>query len=126
MKYDEAKQHALGYAAGREDVSGIPTADNGHSWRDGFTLFAEAYAKAWDEYNREARFMMTNARDAYDTWQASGGQTIFSDEWRAMQQDEENRNYTDLESLFESYNSDENTETPGDHADDTLGHGQTL
>ncbi len=77
MQSEEAIQHGLGYAAGREDVSGVKTAESGET--PGFMAFANAYGAAWQEYNDEKRFYMTNARDAYDTWQATGGQTIFRD-----------------------------------------------
>jgi hypothetical protein len=77
MTREEALQHALGYAAGREDASGVPTAQPGE--RAGFTAFADAFADGWDEYNTERRDMMTNARAAYDRWQATGGQTIWDE-----------------------------------------------
>ena len=78
MNKSEAMQHALGYAAGREDVSGVKT-HNGRDTPDGsgFIRFAEAFAGAWDDYNNERRGMMTNARDAYDSWQRTNGRTIF-------------------------------------------------
>ena len=75
MKKSEDLQHGLGYAAGREDASGVPTVSPDD--RSGFIAFAEAYAAGWEEYNTEARGFMTNARDAYDTWQATGGRSIF-------------------------------------------------
>jgi hypothetical protein len=82
MDKEEARQHALGYACGREDASGTPThpamgKTSGDSvpWMD----FAEAYAEAWDDFNHEKRWYMTNARSAYDTWNASKGVTIFRD-----------------------------------------------
>lgn len=53
MNQQEATQHGLGYAAGREDASGVRTADRGHSCRPGFIMFAEAYAAAWGDYNSE-------------------------------------------------------------------------
>jgi hypothetical protein len=76
MSKDEAMQHGLGYAAGREDASGTPTVEPGT--RPGFMAFADAYAEGWDDYNSQRRWYMTNARDAYDTWQATAGLTIFS------------------------------------------------
>lgn len=75
MNKEEARQHALGYAAGREDASGIKTAEP--TTLPGFMAFADVFGQAWDDYNNQHRFMMTNARDAYDTWQATNGQTIF-------------------------------------------------
>lgn len=78
MNKEEAMQHGLGYAAGREDASGKATAGSTIE-RSGFAVFAEAYAEAWDEYRNGRRSMMTNARDAYDTWQLTGGETIFKD-----------------------------------------------
>jgi len=76
MKHEEAMQHGLGYASGREDASDVKTIDptgQGMGWM----RFAEAYAAGWDAYNTEQRFFMTNARDAYRTWQESNGLTIF-------------------------------------------------
>jgi hypothetical protein len=81
MRYEEARQHALGYAAGREDASGVLTADSdGVPARSGFILFAEVFAQGWGDYNCEQRFYMVNAASAYDAWQLSGGRTIFRDE----------------------------------------------
>jgi hypothetical protein len=72
-------QHGLGYAAGREDGSFQPTVlsavDPGVS---GFSAFAQAYAKSWDEYNAGTRGMMVSAQYAYDSWQRTGGRTIFA------------------------------------------------
>ena len=76
MNHDEAVQHGLGYAAGREDASRIRTAEPGTT--PGYMAFAYAYAQAWDDYYAERRFSMTNCRDAYDRWQASGGRSIFA------------------------------------------------
>lgn len=82
MDKREAIQHGLGYAAGREDGSGVatvPAADRPDlAGVGGFAAFAYAYGAAWDEYNREERYYMTNARDGYDAWQATGGVSIFS------------------------------------------------
>jgi hypothetical protein len=80
MKREAAKEHALGYAAGREDGSGVPTAQPDQ--RSGFIAFAEAFADGWDEYNQERRGMLTNARSAYERWQATGGQTIWDEHER--------------------------------------------
>jgi hypothetical protein len=79
MKHEEALQHALGYAAGREDASGTRTASGRWTRQksSGFMDFADAYAQGWDDYNHERRVSMTNARDAYDQWQATSGATIF-------------------------------------------------
>jgi hypothetical protein len=70
MTHAEALQHALGYAAGREDASGVKTHGD-------FTKFAEAFATGWDDYRAEKLGMMTNAREAYRRWQESRGATIF-------------------------------------------------
>ena len=75
MTKQEAMQHGLGYAAGREDASGVITLST--SERSGFIEFAEAFAQGWDDYNSERNCYMTNARDAYDSWQRTSGQTIF-------------------------------------------------
>lgn len=79
MNHDEAMQHGLGYAAGREDASGTRTAEvpGDPQMRSGFLAFADAYARAWDDYNTQRRCMMTNCKDAYDQWQATGGRTIW-------------------------------------------------
>ena len=79
MNHDEAMQHGLGYAAGREDASGVRTAEvpGDPQMRSGFLAFAQAYAQGWDDFNSGARCSMTNARDAYDRWQESGGRTIW-------------------------------------------------
>ena len=78
MDKDEARQHALGYASGREDVSEVPTvraanAPDGIGW----LAFADAYALAWDEFNAGERFSMTNCRAAYEAWQDTAGVSIF-------------------------------------------------
>lgn len=78
MLKNEALQHAIGYASGREDTSNIPTVPSlEHPDRAGWMAFADAFAKGWDDYNADRRYWMTNARDAYNTWQASNGRTIF-------------------------------------------------
>jgi hypothetical protein len=78
---EEAMQHGLGYASGREDGSNVRTVDSpGTECRMGWMHFAEAYAQAWDDFNHERRGYMTNCRDAYDAWQASEGRTIFKRE----------------------------------------------
>jgi hypothetical protein len=80
MDTNEAMQHGLGYAAGREDSAGVPTSRAANAPDGvGFMAFAEAYAAAWDEFNHGARYSMTSARSAYDTWQATHGVSIFSD-----------------------------------------------
>jgi hypothetical protein len=75
MQATEAMQHGLGYAAGREDASGEKTA----ALPDhvGFIAFATAYARGWSRYNAETMHFMVSARDGYDAWQASNGQTIY-------------------------------------------------
>jgi hypothetical protein len=78
MNKPEALQHALGYASGREDASGTPTAAPDH--RAGWLAFADAFADGWDAYNNDRRHWMTNAQDAYATWQATSGATIFRDD----------------------------------------------
>lgn len=80
MDKSEAVQHGLGYACGREDASRVPTspaanAPDGVGW----LAYAEAYAAAWDEFNAGDRFYMTNARSAYEAWQATAGESIFTD-----------------------------------------------
>lgn len=77
MQEQEAMQHALGYAAGREDSGGPKTAEP--AGQPGFMAFAEAYAAGWARFNREAWYMMPSARSAYDSWQATGGATIYGE-----------------------------------------------
>jgi hypothetical protein len=79
MNTEEAMQHGLGYASGREDASGVRTAEvpgDVHQ-RSGFIAFAEAYAKGWDRFNRQILWCMVNAQAAYDAWQESGGRSIY-------------------------------------------------
>lgn len=76
MTKEEAMQHALGYAAGREDGSEVKTIDpKGDNL--GFMRFAEGFARGWDDFNKGHNWYMTNAQVAYDTWQESKGTTIF-------------------------------------------------
>jgi len=80
MDTSEARQHALGYAAGREDASGVSTSRAANAPDGvGFMAFADAYAAAWDDFNHGARYFMTNARSAYDAWQETAGVSIFRD-----------------------------------------------
>jgi hypothetical protein len=81
MNTEEAIQHALGYAAGREDASSVRTVHPDPANKGtGFFQFADAYAAGWTAYNSQTRFYMTSCRDAYDTWQATSGRTIFKDD----------------------------------------------
>ena len=79
MTRTEAISHATGYAAGREDASGIrtygSTADT-----SGFYQFALAYAAAWEQYNTEQLSHMRNCRDCYETWQETHGCSVFAEE----------------------------------------------
>ena len=78
MNHEEAMQHGLGYAAGREDASFVAThPSDTEPELSGFHAFAKAYADGWDEYNRGERGYMTTAQYAYDSWQRTGGRTIF-------------------------------------------------
>ena len=78
MDKEHAMQHGLGYAAGREDGSNVRTVTRpGLADHIGFTDFAEAYAEAWDRYNREIYYYVPCARDAYETWQATQGQSVY-------------------------------------------------
>lgn len=76
MTHDEAIRTGLGYAWGREDASGVLTV--GDPNRVTTYEFAEAYAEGWDDYNSQKRCDMTNVRSAYDHWQSSKGESIFS------------------------------------------------
>ena len=82
MNTQEAMQHGLGYAAGREDASGIKTISPTDA--PGFIAFAEAYADGWGDFNAERRHYMTNTKVAYDTWQATDGRTIFPNIMKAF------------------------------------------
>ncbi len=73
MERQHARTLADGYCWGREDASGIPTRHHG-------MLFADAFADGWQAYNDEQRDHMTSVKSAYDTWQATGGLTIFYNE----------------------------------------------
>ena len=76
MNTDDARLAGMHYAWGREDASGAETAGE-HPYRSGWSLFADAYAQGWADYNAQRRCSMTNNRDAYDRWQESGGRSIF-------------------------------------------------
>lgn len=113
MRVEEAKQHALGYAAGREDASGVktvPAADR--PVLPGFLTFADAFAQGWDDFNNERRFSMTNAQAAYEAWQASEGRTIFKDELKPCVRDDPfrclncGRSYPDQEAMDAHINLD--------------------
>ena len=81
MNETDARQHALGYAAGREDASNERTA-NPYGEGTGFMEFAAVFAQGWADYNAERRGMMVNAKEAYNTWQETRGRTIFPDDVR--------------------------------------------
>ena len=73
MTHDDALQCAHGYAWGNEDAGGSIT------WEGAFS-FATAYARGWDEFNQEKRGYMIPVSDAYRTWNATHGRTIFARE----------------------------------------------
>jgi hypothetical protein len=80
MDKEQATQHALGYASGREDGQNVTTvpaagAPDGVGW----LAYGQAYGIAQDEFNRGVRWSMTNARAAWEAWQATGGVSIFRD-----------------------------------------------
>jgi hypothetical protein len=75
MQESEGMQYGLGYAESAEQFSGIKTAQP--TDQPGFLAFATAYATAWAECNAGKRSYMTSCRDAYETWQVTGGITIF-------------------------------------------------
>lgn len=77
MTPGEAMQHALGYAAGREDGTGVKTADQGPEHSPGFLLFAEAYSHGWEMFNAQLVWLMPDCRSAYANWHVSGGRTIW-------------------------------------------------
>lgn len=81
MDKSEAMQCAIGYAWGREDQGGTTSPAAGKTAVDSTPSldFAEAFATAQDEYNREQRWFMTNVRSAWERWNVSGGKSIFAD-----------------------------------------------
>lgn len=85
MTPDQAREHASGYAAGREDASNARTVRPDGEPYTGFIEFAAAYADGWADYNSEdgRRGYMINAKDAYNAWQSSGGRTIYADDIRS-------------------------------------------
>lgn len=77
---EEARERALGYAAGFEDASGVKTVPAPGSPRGtdyGWMDFAESFARAQDAYNRGGLSMMTNCKAAYQCWTESGGRSVF-------------------------------------------------
>jgi hypothetical protein len=80
----EAHERAAGYAAGREDASGVSTVPapkhataKAHRGLDyGWMDFADAFAAAQDDYNEDRRGSMTNCKAAYQRWTESGGRSV--------------------------------------------------
>jgi hypothetical protein len=74
MTAEDAFNKAIGYAWGREDASGVKTAE-----KDGLSgcyRFAEAFRDMYADFNAEKRCWATNTRSAYDRWQETYGETI--------------------------------------------------
>jgi hypothetical protein len=71
MTYTPANEHALGYAEGREDASGVRTASPTEA--PGCLVFAEAYAVIQRWFDAQVTHWMPCIRDAYEQWQAAGG-----------------------------------------------------
>jgi hypothetical protein len=71
MNTSDATFQALGYAWAYEDATGKRTWST-EEHPTGSMAFATAYAQGWQEYNDGRRGMMTNLRDAYSRWQATG------------------------------------------------------
>lgn len=78
MTHDEAVRLAGGYAWGREDASDVKTAVTVPI--DGSFAFAGAFAAGYDDFNSQRRSNMIPVKDAYETWQASGGTRIFAED----------------------------------------------
>ncbi len=79
LSVGKAHERARGYAAGREDASGIKTVPSPSSPRgqdSGWMDYAEAFAQAQDDYNQGRRGSMTNCKAAYERWTKTGGRTI--------------------------------------------------
>jgi hypothetical protein len=76
MNANEALQLALGYAWGCEDSTDVKTATDSDV-AVGTSQFADAYAKAQDEYDNEQRGHMVPVQVAYKNWQESRGSRIF-------------------------------------------------
>jgi hypothetical protein len=75
-RYDVDFSTAQAYAWGREDASNVPTFASPH--KVGSYEFAAKFAEAYAEYYREERYYMVDPRTAYNSWQATAGQTIFT------------------------------------------------
>ena len=77
MTRPEALQLALGYAWASEDATDVKTATTPEWPGNGPIAFAEAFADAWEDYNTGRRGHMINVADAYKSWQATDGHSIF-------------------------------------------------
>lgn len=76
MTFEEAVRHAIGYAEGHADASGTPTA-HVNPTISGKSEFARAYALGHDALRIGSRTWMPELRQAYGTWQETGGRTIY-------------------------------------------------
>jgi hypothetical protein len=79
LSVDKARERACGYAAGREDASGVKTTPAPNSWRgddSGWLDYADAFAQAQADFTQGRRGMMTNCKAAYERWTATGGRTV--------------------------------------------------
>jgi hypothetical protein len=68
--HEESLREALGYARGTWDASGIPPA-GGDRWVNPALAFARAWADSWESGDYAQAL-----REAYATWQDSGGHTV--------------------------------------------------
>jgi hypothetical protein len=75
VNQDQADYLARGYAWGTEDTTRVATL--GDDTVAGAHAFAVAFAAGWADYNAGRRGSMITVRDAYETWQASAGHSIF-------------------------------------------------
>lgn len=77
---ERAEAQALGYAWGREDSSGVRTAERPKpSGISGPLQFAVAYAQMHDDYSNDRRWTAFPVKDAYERWQETNGRTIYKD-----------------------------------------------
>jgi hypothetical protein len=74
---NDAMSNASGYAAGREDASGVRTVSPTDA--PGFIVFAETYAATMADFLAERRHYMPAVSAAYDAWQATRGARIVPD-----------------------------------------------
>lgn len=73
MMGDRQRAIAQGYAWGQEDAGKVATGQREGVVTSGCRQFADAYSEHCDQYERGEIGMRTNVRDAYKTWNLTGG-----------------------------------------------------